>query len=296
MKIAILSYKKSFSRPAPEELRLQKEARGLGHVSRIFRSDKFQMIYDAKSPWLFYDSKPFPNCDVVIVRPSVIKDVDLKVSIVEQMEMMGILLFNKYVSIVNAKNKLKTTQILDHYRIPVPKTVIIRRQEDLKSAVKLLGGFPIILKHPVGSYGNGVMIVESMRALKSVILWDKSLYLLQEFVSFSKGSDIRVFVVNGEIVSSMMRSAKKGEFRSNIELGGIGKPVKITDEEASIALRSVQALDLHYGGVDIIRSKNGPVVLEVNSNPGFKALEKSTGANVARAIVDYAEEFARRSV
>ena len=120
------------------------------------------------------------------------------------------------------------------------------------------------------------------------------MYLLQQYVKYSKGNDIRIFVVNGEIVGSMMRSAKKGEFRSNIELGGVGKAVEITEEEANVALRSVQALDLHYGGVDVMRSKTGPLVLEVNSNPGFKELEEVSGVNIAKNIVEYAVELAER--
>jgi ribosomal protein S6--L-glutamate ligase len=76
-------------------------------------------------------------------------------------------------------------------------------------------------------------------------------------------------------------------------LGGKGTPVEITDEEREISLKAVQALDLEYGGVDILRSKFGPVVLEVNSNPGFKALESSTGVDIAGAIVEFAIEFAK---
>ena len=181
MRIGILSYRSASRRAAPEELRLQKEARLSGHTSRIFRANKFMMVYDGHSPWLYYDGKPFPHYDVMISRPSVLKDVDLYASVIEQMQMMGTLVFNRYESIVNAKNKLKTTQILDHYGIPVPQTVIVRRSDDLKGAVKILGGFPVILKQPVGSYGNGVTIIESMRALKSVIVWDQPLYLLQKF-------------------------------------------------------------------------------------------------------------------
>ena len=121
------------------------------------------------------------------------------------------------------------------------------------------------------------------------------MYMIQEFVKYSKGQDIRVFVVGGKIVGTMMRKARKGEFRSNIELGGKSSIVEITEEEKDIALRAVQALDLDYGGVDLIRSKNGPVVLEVNSNPGFKELEKATGVDIAGIIVEYAIEYAKRA-
>src|SRR5690606_30553409 len=143
-------------------------------------------------------------------------------------------------------------QILDHHDIEIPKTVVIRRSDDLKLAVKNLGGFPVIVKDPYGSFGTGVVIAESMRALKSMLRWDAPLYLLQEFVKSSKGRDIRVFVINGQVVASMMRSAKKGEFRSNIELGGKGSVVEISEEEKLMAIRATQVLGLNYAGVDLI--------------------------------------------
>ncbi|MDD3861487.1 MAG: RimK family alpha-L-glutamate ligase [Candidatus Gracilibacteria bacterium] len=294
MKIGILSFRSLNRQASEEEIELKKQAKARGHIARIFRAAKFQLVYDRESPWFFYNGKPLKKYDVMITRPAVVRDVDLSIALIEQLEMAGIPLFNNYHSILKAKNKIKTTQILDHYGIPLPKTVVIHRPEDVAQAAKMVGGFPVIVKNPFGSFGNGVTIIESMRALNSFLVWDKPLYLLQEYVKYSKGKDMRVFVVNGKVVGSMMRSAKKGEFRSNIELGGIGAPIEPTPEEIAIAIRSVQALDLHYGGVDIMRSKTGPVVLEVNSNPGFKALETATGVSVAGAIVDYAVEFAER--
>lgn len=294
MKVGILSFRSLNKKAAEEEIELKKQARDRGHEARIFRAAKFQLVYDRESPWFFYNGKPLKKYDVIITRPSVVRDVDLSIALIEQMEMAGIPLFNNYQSILKAKNKIKTTQILDHYGIPLPKTVVLHRLEDIAQAAKLVGGFPVIVKNPFGSFGNGVTIMESMRALNSFMVWDKPLYLLQEYVKYSKGKDMRVFVVNGKVVGAMMRSAKKGEFRSNIELGGVGAPIDPTPEEISIAIRAVQALDLHYGGVDIMRSKTGPVVLEVNSNPGFKALETATGISVAGAIADYAIEFAER--
>lgn len=294
MKIGILSFRSLDKKASEEELEMKREAKSRGHVARIFRAAKFQMVYDRESPWFYYNGKPMEKYDVIITRPSMVRDVDLSIALIEQMEMAGIPLFNSYDSILRAKNKIKTVQILDHYGIPIPKTVVLQRNDDIAQAAKFVGGFPLIMKNPFGSFGNGVMIVESMRSLKALIVWDKPLYLIQEYVKYAKGKDMRVFVVNGKVVGSMMRSAKKGEFRSNIELGGIGMPVELTSEEISISIRAAQALDLNYAGVDVMRSKTGPVVLEVNSNPGFKALEKATGVSVAGAIVDYAIEFAER--
>ena len=294
MKIAILSFRSTDRKASVEEIRLKNSAREKGHICRIFRASKFKLVFDKQSPWILYNGKPFPRYDIIITRPAIIKFVDLYTALIEQMEMAGMLLFNKYDSILKAKNKVKTMQILDHYGIPIPKTVVVNRPEDIIKAAKFVGNFPLIVKEPVGSFGAGVTIVESMRALKSMLLWDKPMYLLQEYVKYSRGKDIRVFVVNGKVIGSFMRSAQKGEFRSNIELGGRGKPVEISEEEASIALRSVQALDLSYGGVDIMRGKNGPVVLEVNSNPGFKTLEDTTKMDIAGEIIDYAIEVVER--
>lgn len=292
MKIGILSFRPLDKRASTEELELKKVAKEMGHKARIFRSQRFQMVYDKKSPWLLYNGKPFPKYDVVITRPSVLRNADLQVALIEQMEMAGVLLFNKYEPILSAKNKVRTMQILDYEGIPIPKTVILHQADDLAQAAKLVGGFPLILKQPFGSFGNGVMIVESMRALKSLLQWDQPMYLLQQYVKYSKGKDIRIFVVNGRVIGTMQREARKGEFRSNIELGGIGKPVEISESEKNIAVRCVQVLGLQYGGVDLMRGSEGPMVIEVNSNPGFKQLEKSTGVNVAGKLVEYAVEYA----
>ncbi len=296
MKIAILSFRPTQKKASVAELRLKKVARERGHICRIFRAQKFKLVFDQQSPWIFYNGKPFPKYDVVLTRPVIREFIELHIALIKQMEMAGMLVFNKHSSIIKAKNKIKTMQVLDHYRIPIPKTVVVHRQEDLANAAKLVGGFPLIVKEPVGSFGVGVTIFESMRALKSALMWDKPMYLLQQYVKYSKGKDIRVFVVNGKVVGSFMRSARRGEFRSNIKLGGKGKTIEITEEEASIALRSVQALDLNYGGVDIMRGKDGPVVLEVNSNPGFMELESVTGIDVASFLIEHAEELVERHV
>ena len=294
VKIGILSFKAISKKASPEEIRLKNVAKSMGHTARIFRSGRCQLVYDGTARRLLYDGRLFPKYDVIITRPSVLRDVDLNISIIKQMEMMGIPVFNRYTPIIKAKNKLKSMQLMDHYNIPIPKTVIIRASRFLDLAVKSVGGMPVILKTPFGSYGAGVTIVESMRALKSVLDWeDTNMYMIQEFVKYSRGKDIRVFVVGGKVVGTMMRSAMRGEFRSNIELGGKGSPVEITEEEKAMSLKAVQALDLEYAGVDILRSKSGPVILEINSNPGFKALESSTGVDIAGSIIEYAVEYAK---
>ncbi len=293
MKIGILSYYPPNKRPSTEETRLVKAAREMGHQARIIRVSNCQLIFDGVMPHVLLDGKKFPYFDLVIPRVHVLKSVDLHTAILHQLELMGIPIINSAASISHAKNKLYTMQILSHHTIAVPRTMVIRSQKYLDIAIKDVGGFPVIVKTPFGSYGSGVVIAESKRSLVSALdaLWSAygiNIVLIQQYIRESKGRDIRVFVAGGKVVATMMRAASRGEFRSNIELGGAGEPVEITAEEAIIAIRATEILGLEVSGVDIVRSKNGPLILEVNSNPGFKKLEEVTGVNVARAIIEYA--------
>ncbi len=292
MKIGILSYYHTSKRAAPEELRLLKEARALGHKARIVRSVQCQLVFDGRNPTVLFEGKKFPKFDVIIPRVTLLRSIELQTALLKQFQLMGVPVINGFRPINRAKNKLNTMQILNHHGLGIPRTIVVRRMKEVDWAVKYLGGLPVIIKTPFGTYGSGVVISESKRSLTSSLdaIWgtqDISIVLLQEFIKESKGKDIRVFVVGGRVIASMMRAAVRGEFRSNIELGGAGERVEITKEEEELALRATEALGLHMGGVDIVRSKNGPLVLEVNGNPGFKKLEEVSGVNVAKEIIEF---------
>lgn len=293
MKIAILSFQPVTKKASREEIRLLKAARQLGHIGRIFRVEKCQLVYDNHHPQVLYDGEKFPKYDVIIPRASVLTNVELKVAIVKQFELMGYPIVNNYGAIARAKNKLRTLQILDHFGIPIPRTIVVRQFKYLDDAIKKVGGPPVIMKTPFGSFGSGVVIAESKRAVTSALdfFWemsDENIILIQEYVKEAKGRDIRIFVVGERVVGAMMRASKRGEFRSNMELGAESSLVEITDEERDIAIRATKAVRLDIAGVDIMRSKNGAIVLEVNSNPGFKALEAVTGKDIASEMIRYA--------
>src|SRR5690606_8356400 len=114
---------------------------------------------------------------------------------------------------------------------------------------------------------------------------------VQEFIKEAGGADIRCFVIGVKVVASMQRQAKEGEFRSNLHRGGSAIQIDITDEERETAIKATKALGLEVSGVDILRSKNGPCVIEVNSSPGLEGIEKYTGENVADKIIDHLESL-----
>ena len=108
--------------------------------------------------------------------------------------------------------------------------------------------------------------------------------IVQEFISEVKGSDIRAFVVGNKVVAAMKRQAEPGDFRANIHRGGQAKLVKLTDAEREIAVKAAKIMGLRMAGVDLLRSKRGTLVLEINSSPGLDGIEKATGINIAGKI------------
>jgi ribosomal protein S6--L-glutamate ligase len=156
-----------------------------------------------------------------------------------------------------------------------------------------IGSFPVIIKLLEGTQGIGVVLAENRSAASSVIESFhglKARIIVQEFIKEAKGADIRAFVVDGKVVGAMKRQAKEGEFRSNLHRGGKAELIKLSREEKEIAIASAKAMGLGVAGVDMLQSKRGPLVMEVNSSPGLEGIEKATGVNVAGKIIEYLEK------
>lgn len=296
MNIGILSFKSPGSGALPEEIMLKNAAIALGHKARILRVAKCQLIYNGGSQ-LFYNGKKFPQIDVLIPRASILTNVMIHLAVLKQFQFMKIPVLNRFINIGRAKNKLWTLQYLHHKKIPIPKTVVLRDMKHLDMAIQELNGPPVILKNTHGSYGNGVVIGESKRAIASALdimmpIDGKGMVLMQEYVKEAKGRDRRIFIVGGKVVGAMERRARRGEFRANLELGGLGVECDPTEQEAKIAIRAAKVIGLEIAGVDVINGKNGPSVLEVNANPGFKGLQEATGINIADTIIRHAVLYA----
>jgi ribosomal protein S6--L-glutamate ligase len=156
----------------------------------------------------------------------------------------------------------------------------------------MVGGAPLVIKLLEGTQGIGVVLAETKKAASSVI---EAFYglgnniLIQEFIKESKGSDIRAFVVDGKVVGAMKRTAKEGEFRSNIHRGGTAQIIRLSKAEKDTAIAAAAQLGLTVCGVDMIPSDRGPLVLEVNSSPGLEGIEKATKKDIASEIIQYIE-------
>ena len=162
----------------------------------------------------------------------------------------------------------------------------------------IVGGCPAIVKLQQGTQGIGTMIAETPQAVASLLetLWAMGQdIVLQEYIRESKGRDIRAIVIGGRVIASMRRVAKPGEFRSNLHRGAKGNGVrKLPASYRSAAVRATEVMGLEIAGVDMLEGKDGPKILEINSSPGLEGIERTSGIDVAGAIVAHAERFLRR--
>ncbi|MBD3311370.1 MAG: RimK family alpha-L-glutamate ligase [Candidatus Magasanikbacteria bacterium] len=303
MKIHILTFSsRNFITPVTKKnLELLKEAaENLGHEAEIIYEKECFMKFFNKPQLLIRNKRP-KDIKILLVRANFLSSyMEYRSGLIKQFELIKTPIINKYLPVLKAKNKLRTLQTLNKHKVPIPKTYILRSTDYLDEMAEKIGSFPVILKTVFGSHGSGVSIVESRRGLNSIVgmLTDQSSSLpimIQEYVKESKGKDIRVFIVGKRIIGAMERIAtKRGEFRSNFHLGGRVRVAEMTRKEKDVAFAAVSALGLDIAGVDILRTKTGPKVLEVNANPGLEGITKATGRDVAGEIIKYCVKKAKR--
>jgi ribosomal protein S6--L-glutamate ligase len=274
--------------------RLKEEAIKRGHTVKVINYSKCYITVERGNPVVRYKGEEVRDIDIIIPRISA-SLTKYGTSIVRQFEMQNVPTTTSSIAIVRSRDKLRSMQLLAKAGVGIPKTVFAREAADLDDVLEQVGGAPVIIKVARGTHGNGVVLAETRKAAKAVMqafYVEGVSFVVQEFVAESAGVDIRALVVNGKVVASMLRQSLDDDFRSNIHQGGEGIPVKLTPEERRTAQKAAKAMGLPVAGVDMMRSERGPLVLEVNSSPGFR-IETFTNANVAASIVEYAERVAR---
>ncbi len=217
-------------------------------------------------------------------------------SVVNQFDLMGVPLVNEAVPIARSRDKLRALQLLTRFGLDVPRTVMCRYREEVPLAVEQVGGLPCIVKLIQGTQGVGVLIASSMKEVEGMLdtLWHLGQeILLQQLIAESRGRDVRALVVGDRVVAAMRRTARQGEFRSNLHRGGEGQGLTLSRDYAETAVKAARVIGLEVAGVDMLESHGGPKVMEVNSSPGLEGLERATGVDVATAYVDHALELAR---
>jgi ribosomal protein S6--L-glutamate ligase len=275
--------------------RLKKVAEERGHEVHVVSYVKCYMAVEKGNPVVYYKGEKIVGVDAVI--PRIAQSYTRYGSaVVRQFEMQGVFTTASSIAIVRSRDKLRAYQLLAKYGVSVPKTVFARETADFEEVIELVGGAPAVIKVARGTHGNGVVLAETRKAAKAVMqafYVEGVSFLVQEFVAESAGIDIRALVVGGRVVASVIRQSLDDDFRSNTHQGGVGKAVKLTEEEERTAIKAAKAMGLPICGVDMMRSNKGPLVLEVNSSASIKTPEAVTSRDVATKIIEYVENNAK---
>jgi len=290
MKIAILSRNKNLY----STMRLHDEAIKRGHDCEVIDHLKCYVSMQKGKPSIHFNGEDISDFEGII--PRIGASVTFYgTAIVRQFEMIGVPSANESQAITRSRDKLRSMQILSRSGLDMPITGFARNPKDVGDLIKMVGGTPLVIKLLEGTQGIGVVLAETKKAAESVI---EAFYglevniLVQEFIKEAKGSDIRAFVVDGKVVGAMKRTAKDGDFRSNLHRGGKAEIHKLTKAEKLAALTAAKVLGLTVCGVDMLPSDRGPLIMEVNSSPGLEGIEKATGKNIAAKIIEYLERKA----
>jgi ribosomal protein S6--L-glutamate ligase len=291
MKVVILSR----NRKLYSTRRLEEAGKARGHEVHVVDPLRCYMKLSTSRPEIHYKGKALEGYDAVIPRIGA-SITFYGTAVVRQFEMMGVYAVNESVAISRSRDKLRSMQLLARKGVGLPVTGFAHVPDDTDDLLKLVKGAPLVIKLLEGTQGKGVVLAETRNAVESVIDAFRGLganFLVQEFIEEAGGADIRCLVIGDRVHAAMSRKAAEGEFRANLHRGGTAKLIKLTPEERQVATRAAQIMGLNIAGVDLIRSRHGPLVLEVNSSPGLEGIETFTGKDVAGAIYEFIEKNAR---
>lgn len=239
---------------------------------------------------LYYEGDFIDDLDAIIPRIGA-SNTFYGTSVVRHFEAMGVFTVVSSLGITNSRDKWTCFQVLAKHQIPMPRTIFASFY-DFEEQLNTFRGKPIIIKLLEGTHGEGVILTESpQNALATVETLNAAgvKFLLQEYIEEVKGSDVRAIVVDGVVVAAMKRKSKAGDFRSNLHRGGSSEIIELSTAEEKLAIKAAKAMGLGFCGVDILQSKNGPLVLEINSTPGLEGIENTSGKNVSKSVIGYIE-------
>ncbi len=287
MNVWILTKKKN-SRFYPQR-RFIEEAEKMGIDLKIVVPEDFEIIEPMQeSSSILYKHKHIELPDCLLPRMGSATTY-FALMLIRYFQRKGVFVLNDDRGISNAKDKLQTIQKLSEANIPIPKTILAKFPISTRFVQREFR-FPVILKTISGSQGKGVVLCETKNHLEDITKLiaktanGENNVIIQEFISESRGKDIRVYVLGGRAIGAMLRSSRGDRFKANFSMGGKVENFPLNPELEWLAVESARIVGLELAGVDILFDKNGYKVCEVNSNPGFKGLEKATGLNIPQEI------------
>lgn len=296
MKIAILSR----SPQIYSTRRLFEAGEKLGHEMIIIDHTKCHLIMEKGKPSIRINGEDIDDIDIIIPRIGA-SVTSYGSAVIRHFDLMNVPSLLTSTALIRSRDKLRSLQMISKSGVGIPKSVFARhpKAEEVKMLIQEVGGTPVILKLLEGTHGTGVIKADSVSSAKSAVEAFSGIkrdLIVQEFIEEAGGKDIRAFVVDGEVVGAMERSSQDGEFRSNLHQGGTAVSIEIDKKVKSAALEATKLMGLTVAGVDLLLSKRGPLVLEINSSPGLQGIEYATKLDIASKVIESAVKKADKSV
>ncbi|WP_234998323.1 ATP-grasp domain-containing protein [Salirhabdus sp. Marseille-P4669] len=220
---------------------------------------------------------------------------DKDIPLAKHLEKIGLQVYNSSDSIEVCDNKIRMYQKLSDAGMKVPKTILGAMlfdgttYQDFRVFDQIIEelGFPMVIKEAFGSFGQQVYLVHTKEEMfKKITELGSKPFLFQEFITTSYGKDVRLNVVGGEVVASMLRTSKH-DFRANVTAGGETSPYQPSEQEKALAIQAAKLVGTDFAGVDLLFGEDGPIVCEVNSNAHIRSIQACTGIDISRHIISY---------
>ncbi len=229
------------------------------------------------------------SLDALIIRPigrGSLEELVFRMDVLYRLQRAGTYVINPPEAIEHCVDKYDILTILEENGIPIPKTATTENVNEALKAFKELGG-DVVIKPLFGSRGVGATRINdpevATTVFRAITLYHGVIYL-QEFVSHGV-SDVRAFVVGNRVIAAMKRVANN--WKTNYSQGATPQAIQLEKPLEDLAVKSARSIDCKVGGVDILESPAGPVVVEVNSQPGWRGLQTVANVNIADEIVDF---------
>ncbi len=278
----------SASSEAFEIRRFLAEGREMGIDVKVFHPEQFDLLVSDKRDSVLVDGVPMPLPDFVLPRCYVIDSGYFSLAVVRQLERLGVRIFNDSNSIEMVADKMHTHQVLAQSSLPTPTTMLAKFPVDVDLIEQTIG-FPVVVKTLLGVNGSGVFLIDNRNSFQDLMSLISQTnpgiqLIFQKYIASSHGRDLRLFVVDGQVIASMERRARNGSFKANYSQGADVVEFHPDEEAKAMAIQCAEILNLQVAGIDLLYDENGYTICEANSFPGFKGLESCCNVNVPREI------------
>jgi ribosomal protein S6--L-glutamate ligase len=196
---------------------------------------------------------------------------------------------NPVDGVLLADDKAAAAYRLARAGVPQVRTEICPFDAGQVTAVAAEIGYPVVVKRAHGAQGRWVRRAADQEALAAALaelsLEGPGALVLQPEVVECAGGSIRAVVTGGRLLAVTQRQATAPEWRSNIAGGAVQRRAELTGQEAELVRGATAALGLRHAGVDILRTRQGPRVLEVNACPDFTSMQPHYEADLGEAVL-----------